>query len=322
MVSPNVSLAGTGEALDESLNRIISEFKLREYETQVARSTATQLRLRPGEGSQKEIRTYGKLTGFDVPDGVDLAFAQQLSDSADAYAPGEVGVQVVLAGSLLRRTADRQIMANTGKNMMLAWETKQDTDGVGQYPSFTSTGIGSANTVFSPGHIEAAGGVLSVGNSVTSPHPAPQPWYMVIHPFTAIPLRGRIMGLGDTPAGTTAFGAAGGAHAGVALGPPSTGAIQQRLMMQAGMLGQYAGFIIKTSANIPVDGSGDAVGAAYSRDGYVYVSEVDPRMDPDSSDKSMRGAVELNAWGAYVFGLYLAATLGNSLTFDASTPSS
>ena len=43
-------------------------------------------------------------------------------------------------------------------------------------------------------------------------------------------------------------------------------------------------------------------------------------MDPDSSDKSMRGAVELNFWGSYIFGTYRAGAYGVELLGDITFP--
>jgi len=60
----------------------------------------------------------------------------------------------------------------------------------------------------------------------------------------------------------------------------------------------------------------------FAKEGLIYVSEQEPRLDPDSSDKSMRGAVELNVWGSYVWGNYRASAYGNPVTFDASLPTS
>jgi hypothetical protein len=68
------------------------------------------------------------------------------------------------------------------------------------------------------------------------------------------------------------------------------------------------------------DSDDDVSGGAYSKEGLIYVSEVEPRSDPDTSDKSLRGAVELNVWGSYVWGLYRAGAYGVEILGDASMP--
>ena len=55
-------------------------------------------------------------------------------------------------------------------------------------------------------------------------------------------------------------------------------------------------------ANIPVS-SNAANGGVFSKEGLIYVSEVEPVMEPEEDDKSLRG-IELNLWGSYVWGTY------------------
>ena len=89
-----------------------------------------------------------------------------------------------------------------------------------------------------------------------------------------------------------------------------------------GSLGTFADATVKRDANISVDVNDDASAAFFSQEGFIYVSEVEPQFDPDTSDKSMRGAVELNLWGSYVWGLYRSDHYGIELLFDASLPTS
>ena len=320
MVS-DLNLLGTGEQLDHSLDTVISKFKLLRQETGIVRSTADPMKLNPHEGRSKNITTYGRVVAEDLSDGVDMTKADTLSDTPSTYTPNEVGVQVIIPGSTIRRSADERILANTAKMLNNAYDLKEDTDGVAQYSSFTTT-FGSAGTVLSPGHVEAMASGLAVGNNQANPEPAPKPLAMVWHPQHGTVMRGRIGGLADDNQGATAFGVAGGAHRGVVVGRAGT-ALQERLLVNGpGSLGKWAGFNIKEDANIRVDGNDDAVLAGYSTEGLVYVSELEPVTDPDKSDKSMRGAVELNTWGSYVYGVYRAAAFGGAGTFDAALPSS
>ena len=91
---------------------------------------------------------------------------------------------------------------------------------------------------------------------------------------------------------------------------------------QASAIGRIAGATVYNDANIAVDASDDASGAFFSKEGFIYVSEVEPKLDIDDSDKSMRGAKELNLWGSYVWGLYRSGAYGVEALFDASLPTS
>ena len=109
------NLAGTGQALDTSLNTIFSEFKLLRDETGVFRSIATRFDLKPHEGTSKNILNYNRVVAFNLDDGVDMQQAQQLADTNTVYTPGEVGVQVMLPGSTMRRVADPDLLKRTGR---------------------------------------------------------------------------------------------------------------------------------------------------------------------------------------------------------------
>lgn len=321
-----VTLAGSNQALSTSLPVIYSEFLLLRDYTGVIRSTATSMTLKPHEGTTKNIINYGRVQAFNLTDGVDINQAQTLSDSKTSLTPAEVGVQAILGGRTMARIQDPDLLARTGRILNNAYDLKEDQDGAVQFQSFAA--LGATGQVISPGHLAAANGRLSVGNAFSSssgPEPAPGPWYAVIHPLSAVALAGRLTPFATTPAGGTAYGAAGGAHAGtsVTVGVDTGGLGASIIREGISALGMVSGTTVKQDANIPLASTGvDATSAAYSKEGLIYVSEIDPQLDPDTSDKSMRGAVELNLWGSYVWGLYRPTQYGVGLTFDASMPTS
>lgn len=322
MPTPNITLAGSSQALDSSLPTIYSEFKLLRDDTGVMRQVSTKMTLEPHEGATKNVNNYGRVIANNVADGADITNAQALADTTTSYTPGEVAVQVVLAGSTMRRVQDPSLLERTGRMLNNAYDLKEDTDGCAQLTSFTPI-LGSAGTMISPGHMAAAAGRLRIGNDRTSPEPAPEPHYAVLHPLHAVVLAGRIVPYTDVPTGTNAYGVNTGAHLGVTVGVGGTGSLGDDIIRRGPKaLGTMAGLTIFTDANIAVDASDDASGAAFSKEGVIYVSELEPRMDADDSDKSMRGAVELNVWGSYIWGLYRSANYGVELLFDASLPTS
>lgn len=324
MVS-DLNLLGSGEALDDGLNTIISEFRLLTQEEQVIRPTASPLKLEPGKGRNVNVVNYGRVRAFDLQDGVDMVQAQRLADANNQYTPDEIGVQVILPGSTLRRSADRSLLSRTAKMLSNAWVLKSEGDGASQFSSFTAT-VGSAGTVASPGHCEAIASILRVGNTlstITSPaEPAPRPWHLILNPLSATPLRERLMPLGSTPGGAAAAGAHGGAHAGVSVVGNPTEWQQMLIRKGPGGLKEIAGLVVQESAHITIDGSGDAINAGYSSEGLIHVDEVPAHLDPDKSDKSMRGAVELNLWGSEGWGVYRPGAYGVAATFDAPLPTS
>lgn len=324
-MTSNLNLLGTGEALDASLNTIIAEFYTLAEETAVIKPTATGLTLKPGEGRSKNLNNYGRVVASALNDGVDMVQAQALADTTTSYSPAEVGVQVILPGSTLRRSADRQLMTNTSEMLNNAWQSKEDGDGCAQFSSITN-GLGAAGTVISPGHLDAMATRLRIGGVRATatgdrPEPAPKPWFGILAPTQANVVRGRIATLGPTANGATAFGVNTGAHVGTTVGL-GISPQQWALLQGPDTIGSYAGIMWREDGLVPIDSSDDGIMAAYSRRGLVHVSEVEPRMDPDTTDKSMRGAVEMNLWGSYIWGLYRAGAYLVKGTFDGSLPTS
>ena len=321
---PGVILAGsTGQALDVSLATILSEFRLLRDFSGVMRSTATKMTLQPHEGVSKHITNYGRVIAYNLSDGVDMAQAQDLSDARTSFTPGEVGVQVILGGRTITRVADPDLLRRTGRMLHNAYDLKEDQDGTVQMASFT-TNLGSSTTVASPGFLMAANARLLVGNSTSAPEPAPDPLFCVIHPLSAVALAGRLGTYATTPAGGTTSGAAGGAHiqTNATIGMDAGGIQADVVAHGLKAIGTtLAGMTVKIDANIADDGT-SATGGAFSKEAMIYVSELEPMLVEDTSDKSMRGAVELNLYGSYVWGLYRPANYGIALQFDASLPTS
>ena len=197
------NLAGTGQALDSSLNTIYSEFKLLRDETGVFRSCATVYKLLPHEGRSKNVNNYNRVTAFDLADGVDMQQAQQLADTTTSYSPGEVGVQVLLPGSTMRRVADPDLLARTGRMLANAYDLKEDQDGGLQMVNFTPI-MGVADATLGPGEYLGALNRLAIGNNQSNPEPPPGEYYIVDHPLKLAILATRLVPISDTGVGIPA----------------------------------------------------------------------------------------------------------------------
>ena len=314
------NLAGVGEALDSSLNTIYTEFKLRRDETGVFRSVATPLKLLPHEGRSKNVNNYNRVVAYDLADAVDMLQAQQLADTTTTYTPGEVGVQVILPGSTMRRVADPDLLRRTGRMLNSAYDLKEDQDGGLQLVNFTPI-MGAAGAVIGPGEYYGAMTRLMIGNNRANPEPPPEPYYILDHPIKLAVLAGNIIDFTDVPTGTTRYTGAAVTSA-RAVGAAFGGSMSQELIREhIGALGRMFGATVKKSANLLPDASDDVSGGVITAEGLIYVSELEPRNDPDTSNKSLRGAVEMNYWGSYVWGTFLPGAYGVEILGDASMPS-
>lgn len=323
-MATGITIAAANGALDASLPTIYREFRLLYDDKGVMRSCATDMTLKAHEGSTKYINNYDRVTAYNVTDGADIAQSQALADTATGYTPSEVAVQVTLGGRTMRRVADPDLLGRTGRICANAIDLKVDTDGCTQLASFTATTLGSAGTVISPGHISGAAARVMIGNSRANPEPPESDIFCVIHPLASHVLSGRLIPYSNVPTGTNAFGVNTGAHVGVTVtnGGAASGETWELIRRGYKAIGKVGDAIVKTDANLAVDSNDDFTGAVFAKEGLIFVEEEAPRMDVDTSDKSMRGAAEVNFWTSYVWGNYRAARFGNPMTFDASLPTS
>lgn len=314
-----VNLAGAGQALDVSLPTIISQFMLLRDVTGVFRNSAESNELKPHTGVSWIRNNYGRAVAFNLDEAADMNQAQTLSDAATTITPAEVGAQIVIPGSTLRRIADPSLETRVATMLNNAYNLKQDQDGAAQMSSWTSTALGTTSTIISLGSIAAGAARLGVG-STANPEPAPLPYTYIGHDYQLLHLMGRSIVLTDVPTGTSVYTGLTATGATRGAGAEGQGMQEDLLKNGIGALTQMFGVTVKRDANIPVTSTPSATGGIFSKAGFLYVEEVAPRIVKDMSDVSMRDAVELNVWGSYKFGLYRPAFYGIPMTFDCTTP--
>ena len=314
-VGPTIASA-TGP-LATSLPTMYSEFLLLEDVVGVARDSSTEYKLGAHEGSTKNVNNYGRVLAVGLSDGVDYGQAQAISDATTTYTPSEIGVLAVLSGRSMSRVQDPDLLRRTTRILKRAYDLKQDTDGVNQLASFSVTALGSTSTVASPGLFWAAAGQLGVGATSAAPEPAPKPWFAITHDYALVPVAARMIPLATTPSGTTAYVSTGAAASSRATGASSDS--MDILRGGIGAIGSIAGIIIKADANLLPDSTPGVTGAAFSKEGLVFINEVEATMDTDAP-KRLRGGVEVMVFGSYIFGNYRAGHFGVPISTDASVP--
>lgn len=317
--SPYNLAAASGQNLTHSLDTIISEFRLLRDYLGVVRNHCTVMPLEPHTGLSKIVEHYGRVKAYSLEDGEDMAQAQALADFQDSYTPAEVGVQVLLANTTLRRVADPDLYSRVGRIMANAFELKLDQDLAAQFASFT-TSIGANGTVLAPGHVLAAVTQLSVGGSLSTPEPAPGPYTGVFHPCSMAAVAARLVPLSNVPSGTSAYAPTG--NDGVTVGPGRGGSdLAEEIIVEGGpaSIGSLFGASIYRDANVAVS-STNATNAVYSEEGLIYVPEFEPYLDPDR-DPSGR-FTEVNIIGSYTGGVYRPAAYGVEILSDCTLPTS
>lgn len=315
-IGGNANLAGSGQALDASLNIVVSEHKLLRDEDGLLRRLATPYNLEPHSGVSKIVLNYDRLTSYDLTTGVEVGQAQALGDSQTAYTPAEAGLQVVLTKKTLNNIADPSLYKRVGRMMELAYEMKEEEDGADEFSSFTNA-LGQAADVLGPGHIHAGAARMRIGNtrrtSSTKSEPAPPPLAGVFHPLSLSVAMGRLVPFSDVPTGTNDYDGTGATGDTRAAGASSLG----DEVLRKRVLTRLSGVPIFESAHINVDGSDDATSAMLSQEGLIYVNEFEPGMFVDEIEGRF---FQLTYSGSYAWGVYRPSAYGLGMTFDASLP--
>lgn len=236
----------------------------------------------------RKVSIYPEIVAQSVAEGVDFANPTTFDKTVLAtLSPGEIMAQSILTDRRIDTDPDEARQdASTELGNSIA--TKIDKDLCTTFTSFTA-GKGSAGNSLSIAKCAAALSKLRTNN-------VPNPIYVVLHPY-------------------------GWHDVWTELGQP---AANQALLgdlaneaLKAFFVGQMLAAKWFTSANIAIDGSDDAVGAAFHPDALAFDSRKSPTLEPDR-DPSLR-AWELNISAGYAYGVRRNA-FGVKLTHDATEP--
>lgn len=311
---PGPNLLGNGRQLDESLNTIISEFKLTREVEGLFRSHATQLTLQAHSGRNYEVNTYGTFTADDLTDGVAITKFQDWSDERTNWTPNEVGLSVIVPRTTLRRAADPGMLEKIGRSMANAYRSKEDRDGADILSGYVPTAGGAGNQL-TASLISNVVARLSGGDKrrmgTSLPEPAPEPYFGFFHPYSMTDLASSIVPYADAPDGN-ALGSA-------TVGPGRTSMSDDIIRNGWRQVAMIGGIPCYWTHNILVDSSDDAIGAVVSKESYNHLAEWEPTEETDW-DQNLR-AFNITITGSYTYGLYKPDVYGIEVVSDASVPS-
>ncbi len=321
-------VTGTTAVADSLPDTFIAEVRLKTQEGPVMRSTVNNVTLPMGEGGQWEMTELTRATTIALSDGIDLASAEQITDSTLQITPTEFGAQVFvtdLARDQITKRTDlvRQVGRILGNSMV----TKEDVDLLTQIDSFNTT-QGGAGISLTIGHIMAgitsvkSGGQAAGAIVAGTQEPGPGPWYSVwssnqLHSVLKQLSQGTILGY---TADTAEFvRAPSNTYDGaVAIVGGSQTPVSDNRALREAVVGRIAGATVLVDDNLGKDASDDAKGGSYSKEAMVQVHfRGGPKMEPDR-DPSKRGT-EYNIIMVKGVGEW-KDNWGVEGTFDAAAP--
>jgi N4-gp56 family major capsid protein len=256
--------ATTSSTLDDLFANIIAQARFTAEEQSLMMGLVTQYNIANEAGKTVQIPKYPAIAATDLTEGTDMS-STTVSTSSVTVTVGEVGAQVVLTDMAAFGAGNPAVELGTVLGNAIA--TKMDKDLIGLFSGFSSS-IGAAGAELSVADLFKAQATLRAakvtGNIVA-----------VVHPFQAYSIKSNLTSTFANPNGGDAQNAA----------------------MVNGYVGTIAGIDVYESANLTIDGSGDAVAAVFAPEALAIAMKRDFGIE-SQRDASLR-AFELNATAAY-----------------------
>lgn len=285
----------TTSALADSLDDIRSSARIvREYEG-VVQQLVTKETLGEGIGLSWQEITYAKLTAQAVTETTDLDNPQQISDSIMSITPSVVAIETFLTDRVQARITKKGF-AKIGSLGQNAIERKKDLDGLTLFATFTGTSDPGAGVTLASGYIASSAANIR-GNTT---EPSTSEINCVLHPFQIHDLYNELIanvGTGIVTEGPTAR------------------------VFSEGFNLPIANTRVYPDGNITIDGSGDAKGAVFAREGVILVQGRAPRVITVRNEKRGAGGNHVYHYDEYAYG-ERQAVWNYLMESDATAPTS
>jgi hypothetical protein len=295
----------TGKSqIDQATGKYLAEsrFTLQERPGVIAASVRTE-NLPKNSGPAVNIPKYGTVTTFALTEGIDMAQAQQITDTLMTLTPTEYGAQVILTDLMLMTVKD-EFFRVAGRILGDSFDRQREETLADDFDNFSSTagGAGNALTVGAvmAYHARIKGNAVADGTAARGGEPGPDPITGIVTPAISHDLKRTMVG---------GLGAAAATQIVPALDRASQGE-------------QYdvGGVTIKTTVNLNKDTSDDVKCGFFSRESTILVNlGGGPDMEKDRNP-SLR-AWELNFVGRWARGEYFDGW-GVEPTHDSALPTS
>lgn len=274
--------ATTSTSLDDLFVNIIAQARFTAEEQSLMMGLVTQYNIGAQAGKTIQVPKYPAIAAASLTEGTDMG-STSVSTSSVSVTVGEVGAQVLLTDLAAMGAGNPADELGTVLGNAIA--TKIDTDLIALFDGFSAS-FGAAASEITVADLFKAAATLRA-NKVTGVINA------VVHPYQAYALKANL---------TNTFA------------NPNGGDLQNEAMRN-GYVGSIAGINVYESANVAIDGSGDAKGAVFAPEALAIAMKRDFNIEPQR-DASNR-AWELNATAIYGVG-ELDDSFGVELLSDAT----
>lgn len=254
-------------------------------------------------GPSVNVPKYGTINTVALTEGVDMAMAQEITDTGLAITPAEYGAQVILTKMLLMTTKD-EFFRVAGRILGDSFDRQREQTLCDDLDNF-SVALGAAASVLNLGNIMAGYAAIKYnapadGTAGRGGEPAPDPVFGFFTPSQIHALKKTMVG---------GIGAAGATQV-----TPDLSRTDYQDEFNAG------GVNIRGTININKDSSDDAKGGIMSKEAIIGVQIGGGPEAEKEYDSSLR-AYEVNFVGRWARAEYNDAW-GREMLFDSALPTS
>ena len=273
--------ATTSSTLDDLFVSIVAQARYTAEEQSLLRNLVTVYNIDAQAGKTVQVPKYPAISAAALTEGTDMS-STAVSTSSVSVTVAEVGAQVLLTD--LAAMGAGNPAEELGTVLGNAIATKMDKDIIALFDGL-STSLGGTTTELTVAALFQASATLRA-NKVMGRIVG------VFHPYQTYALKANLTNT---------------------MVNPNAGDLQNEAM-RTGYVATIAGIDIYESANVTVDGSGDAKGAVFSPEAFALAMKRDFNIEPQR-DASNR-AWELNATAIYGVG-ELDDAYGVEMYYDA-----
>lgn len=287
----------TDALLDSMPHMLASARNVREFDGKMG-NLVDRVRLTEGSGLSWNEVWYNQLTAQAITETTDLQNEQQITDSLFTVTPTMTGIKTIITDRVGRRIT-KNGFAKLGSLAQNGIERKKDEDGLAVLDGATLSFCGAGNTLAS-GHISAAGARIT-GNPTEAGMGEKR---AVLHSYQIHALYGEhVASVGTYP---------------LPDGPTAT-------IFREGYAGNINGVHIFRDDNITIDGSDDAKGGVFVKEGVVLVEGMTLKTERQRLPNIGGGAWAVYIYDEYAFAERLAANSVSTwmieIFSDATAPS-
>jgi N4-gp56 family major capsid protein len=273
--------ATTSSTLDDLFVAIVAQARFTAEEQSLMRNLVTMYNIDGQAGKTVQVPKYPAITAAALTEGTDMS-STTVSTSSVSITVGEVGAQVLLTDLAAMGAGNPADELGTVLGNAIA--TKMDKDLIALFDGLSAS-QGATTTELTVAALFQAAATLRA-NKVMGRIVG------VFHPYQTYALKANLTNTMVNP----------------------NGGDLQNEAMRTGYVATIAGIDIFESANVTIDGSGDAKGAVFSPEAFALAMKRDFNIEPQR-DASNR-AFELNATAIYGVG-ELDDSYGVEMYYDA-----